>query len=69
MPRRKIPKGYKPTKSKFFSMEANPKGASIGNFANNMKALGSTVKKVGTVLTTPVNRRTLRRRPTNRLSQ
>lgn len=51
---KRIVKGYVPTKSKFFSMEANPKGASVGNFVNNIKSLGGAVKSVGKALATPV---------------
>ena len=45
MPRKKLPKGYKAKESTFFTMKANPKGASVGNFVNNMKTLASPVTK------------------------
>ncbi len=46
MPRSRINRyAAKGEPSKFFSMEANPEGASIGNFVNNIKEIGSLVKK------------------------
>lgn len=38
-------KRIKKTPSTFFTMKANPKGASVGNFVNNMKTLSSPITK------------------------
>lgn len=36
--------------STFFTMNANPKGASIGNFVNNMKGMPKAFQEVGSAI-------------------
>jgi hypothetical protein len=58
MPKRKLPKNYK--ESTFFTMKANPEGASIGNFVNNMKRIPRAFSEVGTAIinnNTPARRK------------
>ncbi len=51
MPRGRIKRGVKAEPGKFFSMEINPEGASIGNFVKNITSIPKAFKEVGEALT------------------